>query len=239
MAPFVLTQALIRLGGYDLSGQHNSITLDYAAEILDETSFNSGQTRKNRPGLKTFQASGKVFWDSNTDLALFNRIGAIREVFSVSQPGTAEGDRAFFNRTVSGTYNPIAGEVGALGESDVDLKSANTPLVRGVLAGVGTKVATGTGAANQLGAVGSTQRLYAALHVVGTPSGTLDVVIESDDAVGFPSPTTVLTFSQFTTTIGAEWQEVAGPITDTYFRAKWTIGGGSPSYDLMVVIGIQ
>jgi len=67
---------------------------------------------------------------------------------------------------------------------------------------------------------------------------TLDVTIESDDAEGMASATTRLTFTQATATT-SEWQELAGAVTDDWWRAAWTIGGGSPSFTAVVVVGIR
>ncbi len=67
----------------------------------------------------------------------------------------------------------------------------NGPLVRGTLmALVSAVVASGKRAPFQVGAVVAPKALYAALHVWKLNTGTLDVVIESDNARGFSSPVT-------------------------------------------------
>ncbi len=76
---------------------------------------------------------------------------------------------------------------------------------------------------------------------IGDPTGgspTLDVTIESAALVGFGSPTTRMTFSQMTAR-GAQFASVAGAITDPYWRVKWTLGGSTPGFALVVAIGIQ
>jgi hypothetical protein len=234
-----LTDCKIWLGPYDLSGQHNAINLDYGPELLDETVFGGSGTRRYKPGLKTVKASGNIFWDDVTDAVLYDRIGADREVFAIAPQGNTEGQTFFFTRAVSGTYDPISGEVGQLLKATLDTQPANTPLVRGVLSApkVVGRSATGNSTGFVLGATPSDAKLYAGLFVfdVTTP-GTLDVIVESD-TVGFPSPTTRLTFSQVTATPVAQWQEIAGPITDTYLRTKWTIAGGGV-FTFAVVTGI-
>lgn len=241
MASFTLTDCKIYLGPYDLSGQHNAIALDYNAELLDETVFGTSGTRCWKPGLQTFKSTGGVFYDDTSDLALFSRIGATREVYAVAPVGNAEEDRVFFTQGVNGTYNPASGEVGTLLKSTLDVNNAGIPLVRGIISAPKSSLrsASGNSTGSDQGAVGSTQRLYAGLFVfaVGV-AGTLDVTIESD-TVGFPSPATQLTFPQVTTqpTQGF-WQEIAGPITDTWFRSKWVIAGGG-TYTFAVVLGIR
>jgi hypothetical protein len=83
-------------------------------------------------------------------------------------------------------------------------------------------------------AVGTTARLWAALHVTAGTFTNLVVTIESD-TVGFPSPTTVLTFSTVSA-VGWQFISVAGPITDDYFRAKVAISTGTAT--CAVVMGI-
>ena len=58
------------------------------------------------------------------------------------------------------------------------------------------------------------------------PGSTLDVIVESDDNAGFTTPTTRITFTQVTTTPISYLSSLAGSVTDTYWRMKWTISGG-------------
>jgi hypothetical protein len=241
MSTQVLTNCRLHLGGYELSGISNSIGIDYGAEMKDDTVFGTAGTRSNKPGLKTVKINGHGFWDADYDEALYNRIGAAREVASLTPEGQTVGDRAFFTRGVNGAYNPLTGEIGELVGFDIDLAAANTLLVRGQVGALGTKTVTGTGSGIQLGAVLAAQKIYAALHVKNTIAGTtptLNVIVESDDNSGFTTPTTRLTFTQVTTVIGAQWQELAGAITDDWWRVKWTLGGTTPSYPLFVSFGI-
>ncbi len=68
---------------------------------------------------------------------------------------------------------------------------------------------------------------------------TLDVTIESDDGVGMGSPTTRINFAQ-ATAIGAQWATpVAGAIADDWWRVAYTLGGASPSFTFICIIGIQ
>jgi hypothetical protein len=67
---------------------------------------------------------------------------------------------------------------------------------------------------------------------------TLDLKIQSDDAQAMSSPIDRITFDQMTT-VGAQWKELAGPITDTWWRVNYTLGGIDPSFVIAVVIGIK
>jgi hypothetical protein len=191
--------------------------------------------------MKTFSFTGGGFWDGVMDKPLYDRIGAVREVMSFAELGNTVGDRVFSVRAVNGKYNPLSGEVGALLPFEMDAMSANSPLVRGVLLATGSKVATGQGTAVQLTpAVALGQRLYSALHVTAIGPTSIIVIVESDDNAGFTTPTTRLTHTTFTGggTVGADWQELAGPVaTDTYWRSKWTMVGAGP-FTIFHTLGI-
>jgi len=235
----ILTDCKIYLGGYNLSGFHNSMALEYGAEMLDDTVFGNAGTRSNKPGMKTFSFTGGGFWDSTMDAPLFARIGAVREVMSFAEDGDTVGDRAYTVRAVNGKYNPLSGEVGALLPFEMDAMSANSPLVRGVVLATGSKATTGNGASVNVGLVGAGQRAYSALHVTAIAATSIIVTVESDDATGFPSPTTRMTHTTFlgAGAVGADWQELAGPIaSDNWWRSKWTIVGGP--FTIFHVFGI-
>jgi len=243
MAGSVMLNCKVLLGGLDLSGQHSSLQLEYGAEMLDVTVFQPGvgtATRLNKPGLKTFSFNGDIFWDDVTDLALFNRIAAVREVMSFAPVGETEGDRTFFTQGVNATYNPASGEVGQLLKANMVGQNSNQALVRGQLMKRGNVATTSNSTGIQMGAVAAGQRIYSALHVLapltsGVPS--IVAIIESDDTAGFTTPTTRLTHATFTED-GADWKEAAGPITDTYWRAKWTISGAQ-TFTIFHSFGIQ
>jgi hypothetical protein len=117
--------------------------------------------------------------------------------------------------------------------------SISTPAT-GDFAG-GSNDAIGTGFVIA-GGVPSGKRLWGGLHATalfGT-SPTLDVIIQSA-ATGdstFASPTTRLTFTQMTA-IGAQLISAAGPITDTRFRLKATLGGSvNPRFTIFGWIAI-
>lgn len=258
MSIYVLLNSRIYLGGYDLSGQMNSVTLQYNAEMLDDTTFTTGDTRTSAAGLKSAEITGSIFWEPalpvstvitvKQDEFIFNRIGAVREVLSICPKIPVVGERVYSVKSVHATYNPLRGEVGQLISSEFNARSSDCPLLPGVIAGAGHKTATGSGTALNLGAVGITQKVYSAIHVFGvtdTVVPTIDVTIESDSADTFLTPTVQLTHTQIGKGIGAGWQEKAGKdvdpvngITDTWWRAVWTIAGVGAEYDILVALAI-
>jgi len=239
MATLTITDAKIIVGGYNLSGFHSSCEMTYEVEILDDTTFGTSGTRSAKPGLKTFSFTGNMFWDTSVDEMLFNRIGAVPEVMSIAPVGNAEGDRSYCLKGVGATYSPASGEVGALMRTNLDCRASGTPLVRGQLMTTGAKGTTGNASGGLITAVSATQRMYSALHVTAVSGGTPSFtgIVESDDTGSFTTPTTRLTHDAMTA-IGANWKEAAGPVTDTYWRAKWTITGTTPSFTVYWTFGI-
>ena len=118
--------------------------------------------------------------------------------------------------------------------------SADGPIVFGQVLAHGQKTSSGnTTVAPELGEVADGQTLFAVLHVPAADVGTIDVIIESDDLVGFAAPTTRLTFDQVTTTDTYQFLSLKpdGGITDTFWRASWT-SAASPDHTISVSCGI-
>ena len=171
---------------------------------------------------------------------LFSRLGLKGEVLSISPQAGAEGEIGYSFQTALSEYSPGA-PVGEILAFSVSGEASSGPLVRGTILHNATRTANGQGSAFQVGAVGASQKLYAALHVVAASgtTPTLDVIVQSDDAMGMASPTNRITFAQ-ASAIGAQWATpVAGAITDDWWRVDYTIGGGGPSFTFVCIIGIQ
>jgi hypothetical protein len=113
------------------------------------------------------------------------------------------------------------------------------------------RTASASGSVLLMDAATAGQYLYGVLHVISAATAvgdTLNVIIESDDAVGFGgSPTTQITFSEVLGNVvgGRTYQwatpVAAGAITDTYWRASWTIvdaGADDASFTFAVFMGI-
>jgi hypothetical protein len=251
MAVLAVTDAKIYIGGYNFSGYANEIGLSVVPDLLNSTTFGTG-TKKNTPGLNDMSGQIKGFLDYadidvlvpgvSLDSITFGRIGASAAVFSCAPEGNAEGDVAYGMPAVTGKITPLGGSVGQLLPWEFDVKANGVRLFRGFVAAVGSKTANGnTTVGFNLGAVGALQRLYANLHVVSAAgtTPTLNVIVESDDNSGFTTPTTRLTFAQVTTTVSAEHKSLLGPITDNWYRMKWTLTGAGATYYVFGVIAIH
>lgn len=229
------------MGGFNLSGDLNQLALNYGADMLDVTTF--ADTAKRRiAGLFDVSADLQGFYQAGTnpdlvDKILWDKLALQDEIITICPTTGAAGEVAYFTKVIEATYTP-GGSVGEAFPFSVEAQGSER-LIRGIVAETGAKTATGNGTARNLGAVASGKKLYAAMHVlaVSGTTPTLDVTIESDDASDFLSPVTRITFAQ-TTAIGAQWKEVAGAITDIWYRPVLTIGGTTPSFTVVILLAI-
>lgn len=242
MAESVATKRKLWFGKYDLSGDMNAMRLAVGAERQDNTVFGK-TTRQGLGGLKTVLMQHEGLWQAGTDLmdpVLSTNLAVADIAVSIGVETGADGEIGYLFRVMEGEYTPIGGgQVGEMHRFSVSGEgSGGDPAVRGTVMHNATRTATGTGTVRQLGAVSATQKLYANLHVITASAGdTLDMTVDSDDAVGFPSGTTQITFAQ-ATAITSEYKTKAGAITDDFWRVGYTIGGASPSFEFIVVVGI-
>ena len=239
MAIHVLKDQKLWFGGYDVTGKANALGLDCGAEAVDDTVFGD-TTRSRTGGLKTVAAQVEGFFDAAAlGSVLYDNIGVKDVPMSFGAQGGAENDVAYTFLANLGQLQ-LGDEIGGMFDFSVGAEGSGD-LIRATLMHNAARTATANGTARQLGAVSATEKLYAALHVVAASgtTPTLDVTVESDDASGFASPTTRITFAQ-KTAIGSEWATpVAGSITDDWWRITWTITGTGPSFTFAVVVGIQ
>lgn len=241
MAINVLTSPKIWLAEYDLSGDLSGTALTLSSELLDNTTFGD-TTRSRAGGLKSVALSHEGLWNGGDDAiddVLFGKIGVRNALASSAPEGGAVGNVAYFFRAIHGEYSPGA-TVGAMLRFSVSAEGSDgIGLVRGQLLENNTLTSTGAGTGIQLGAASAGQSVYAAMHVLSSGTGTLDMVVESDADNTFGSATTRFTFTQASAAT-SEWATpVAGAVTDTWYRVSYTIAGASPSFEAVVVVGIK
>lgn len=237
MAITVMKNCKIYAGGNDLSGHSNQAAMSYGAAMLDKTAFGD-TTKKNVAGLLSVGLSASGHWNDTIDGDLFDSVGLDGQIFTIAPETGADGELAFSFEGVKGQYQP-GGSVGDLLPFTINASGAGD-IIRGTIMGTGAKTSTGTGTARELGEVLATQKVYASIHVIAA-SGTLptlDLIIQSDDAAGMASPINRITFDQMTG-VGAQFDSLAGAITDDFWRISYTIGGTNPSFTIVVVIGIK
>lgn len=192
--------------------------------------------------------SGQVSMDLMSDAAangLDDRLWGYAGTSGVTQSfsiGSAAGSVAYTMQSQWSSYTPWTGAPGDLATGSLQCVSSGV-IARGVLlAGDGTAVtSSSTSTPFQVGALSASQRMYVGLHVtaVSGTSPTLAVVLQSDNGVGFASPTNRATLTTETNlTAGYQSTSVAGAVTDDWWRVSYTLGGTTPSFAFAVVVGI-
>jgi hypothetical protein len=244
VAKFVLTDARLFTGGADLATSTNKIEVSADFDDLDVTNFASQGWKEVIAGLASTSVNADGFWEAGdptkVDDAAWLSLGGIGPWTVCPSGGGAAGSLAYFTNAMNGSYN-LGGDVGKVAPWSAKVKGT-WPLVRGQIAHpAGTaRTATGTGTGVNLGAIPAGKQLYTALHVLsvaGTATPTITVAVESDTTSGFALPTTRTTFAA-ATAVGGQILRTAGPITDTWFRPKWTISGTAPSFLFVVAFGV-
>lgn len=241
----LLTNPRVFVGGYDLTTDTSSLTLGATAEEKDVTAFGNAGYRTRVAGLREVTADLTGFLDYGTgepDPLLFNNINVEDEVFTTLPAGNAVGDRGYTTTSIQGTFQTL-GDVGEVAGYSASLRGRGQPLVQGsVLHPYDTaRTTTVIGTAVNLGIVTTGKKVYAALHVleVSGTTPTMQVILQSDDAQAFTTPTARITFAT-ASAIGAQFRSLDGPITgDNWWRITATFTGTTPSFRFLVVAGVQ
>lgn len=242
--PLVLIDARIYFASLDATGFANKIDMNITLDDLDSTTFRNNRGKARVAGLEDLQAAATMLWQagdaSMPDDVLWNQLGAASQPLTVAPTLGSVGSIAYITKTMSSQYK-ISGDVAKLLTTEANWLG-NQPTARGqVLHPQGTiRTTTGTGTAVQLGAVTAAQRMWANLHVfsvAGTATPTLTVKIQSSVDNTFAAPTDRITFTA-ATGFTSQPASVLGAVTDTWWRAVWTISGSTPSFLFAVAAGI-
>lgn len=243
LTPQVLTDCRIYLETADLTGFSNKIDMASTVQDEDKTTFGSGGWHERVGGLFDSSCALDGLWDAGDftkpDDTLWAQLASNQVALTVCPTSGAAGVLAYLTRGAVLDYKP-AGTLGKLLAWSATVKG-NWPLVRGqIMHPQGTaRTATGTGTGLQVGAVLATQRMYANLHVLSVAGTTPSITVTLQSSVDntFSSPTTRITFLA-DTVLDGQALSVLGPITDTWWRAAWTISGTTPSFLFAVSAGI-
>lgn len=245
MSKLVLTNVRLFANTADLTSVNNKAELKASVEAKDVTTFGSGGWKEVLGGLGSAAIDAEGFWEaldaSKVDDSAWANLGGVGP-WTIAPSGAAVGAPAYLTKALESQYQ-LLGAVGDVAPWKASAASA-WPIANGFVGNApGTALTvTGVGTALQIvGGVPAGKQLYANLHVLsvaGTGSPTITARIESDNAVGFPSPVTVATFTA-ATAIGGQSLRAAGPLTDDWYRAAWTISGAGPSFLALVSFGVK
>jgi hypothetical protein len=131
MASLAFTDCHVSLNSKDLSPFVKSVTINYAAEMLDETAMGD-TTRINLGGLKNWSIDVEFIQDFGStpapDVDLFSLVGTtfacvIRPVKSSAKSAT---NPEYTGTGILESYNPIGNGVGELAMAPITIQSAGT-----------------------------------------------------------------------------------------------------------------
>jgi hypothetical protein len=238
MALEVFTDAVVLFGQWNLSGDSNDVKVERKVDMKESTRWGATEHRF-QAGLMELEASGKgmlQFDDSATPKAVdyfYTTVGT-EKVMTIAA-SRADGATAYLGNMIS-EDRPADFKVGEFGMFDFKFKCAGQH-TRGIMGmPLTSRTATGNGTIYQLGALTSVQKMLAALHVTEFVGTSLDVIVYSNDTNNTTTPTARITFTQ-ATGMTAEFKEVAGAITDTYWYVGWTFVG--TSFKAAVSLGVR
>ncbi len=243
MAHEVLHDSKIYLAHYDLSGDLAAISEELTQETPEHTNFSSGSFRSFLPGLRHFKFSVEGYRDYaalGQDEVVESKFAVADVPLLISPDGGAAGDTARFGPVVLASYEQT-GDLGETAAFTLTGELSSYQWVRGLVVSDAATSRTGTfnGAAYQIGAVTSTQKLYAAIHVTAaTAMVSTTIKIQSDDNSGMTTPTDRITFTSVSGKTSQFATPVVGPITDDYWRVIVSAFSGT-SFSAVIAVGIQ
>lgn len=239
----ILRDARILVGPFDLSADHSEVTLSIGMADLDGTHFGH-RAEAVVAGLGQIELTGTGFvrpGPDGPDRALRGQLGAA-DIPVTIMSGDPGAEDAAVETFLAQTFQYRSGaQVGQLYAFSYTAKGQGHLPAVGKQITIAQPITTdGTSAAYQF-VVAAGRRLVVTLHVLrvsGSANPALTMVLESDSAAGFPSPTPAATFADVTAPGG--WLViVAGPVSDDNWRMKWTVKGNTPSFDAVLAIGLE
>ena len=231
---------------FDFSGEMNQVEIDIQNNPAPVTAF--ADTHETFvEGKRTFAVDFTGFWNTasnNFDGEMFTDLTTTGRALGIYPDEMTDGKFGWEGTSIPGPQERSA-QIGGAILMSVNWKG-DTGLIETTVLNRDTALSsTENGTAYQAGAVSATQKVFARVRLLAAPGGSgsndLDITIESDNASGFSSATTRLTFTTLNQGSSAthEDQETNGAITDDWWRAVMTIsGGGSRTFNILVTLGI-
>lgn len=130
MGKFVLTDAYVSIDGNDMSDHVASVTVNYSAEMQDDTAMGDG-THKRIGGLKDWSVDIEFHQDfasSNVDAILFPLVGSTFTIIvrPVKTGGVGSTNPNYTGTAILESYKPLGGSVGDLAKASVTIPGSGT-----------------------------------------------------------------------------------------------------------------
>jgi len=138
MATFVLTDATVSINSVDLSDRVQSVSIDYSAEMQDDTTMGAG-TRTMIPGLLNYTIEVQMVQDfasAEVDDTLFSLVGAVAFPIAIRPTSAAISatNPEFQGNVIIESYPPLGNTVGEIATTTVMFRpsGASPTLLRDV-----------------------------------------------------------------------------------------------------------
>lgn len=237
--PVFLSNMAIWLGGYDHSAEENACNFTVGNSEEGDATFGDVLQAKY-PGLLQPAVGLAGRWSagaSSPDAVYWPRVSGDVSLWPLTMcppnapaatPG-ADGNLAYSVIGAQFAYEAMVSEHGKLlGFKLKTLPRTTGTVNRGtVMLPKASVSATTTGTARQLGALSAAQRMIVVLQAFAINGGSWVLTVESDNDVGFASPTTRSTLTAVTSAPNRLVAEIAGPVTDDWWRVVLTKTGGT------------
>ena len=129
MGTIVLTDALLTIGGTDLSDHVQQITIDYGADPVEDTNM-ADDTHIFKGGLKSWSMDivfSQDFAAGEVDATLFSAIGTtVAMVGKTTSGSTSSTNPAYTGTGLLQDYSPLGNSVGELAQAPLHVASAGT-----------------------------------------------------------------------------------------------------------------
>lgn len=228
MAFYVNTTMAIAVNELQAAGYANAVELTASAETKEVTTFASNGYKQYIVGLATWMANISGYQDqtgpSPSTLFTPSTLGAT-DTLTLSVPGTTVADPAFFGSSID-TQQTDTAQVGEAAAWSGGWAGTGRLIKGQLLHPSAARTATGNGTTTTFTTPTATQSLWASFHVHSVSgTGTITFTVQTDDAVGFGTPTTRITSTAFAA-VGAEIKSLAGALAgETHIRVVYTIAG--------------
>jgi hypothetical protein len=254
MAVEVVKNMRIYIDGYQVGCDANRVETQVRAEALDKTNFCSSG-RKRTPGLLDWNVSISGFHNSSEGLVgssmgrsgpvAYRTISLSSAVVSIVYGTSARGNRAYFGKAGGAEYN-LGGNIGELYGFTLAM-SGNDRIVRGKLleAGAFTTESKVGGVPTTFQDIGvsstKTGQLYAALHMLSSTGGTLNISVRMSSETNMGAATTMIKWTAMSAT-GGRGHFATTKITSTkkrYVKVYGTTGSrGGVSLTGALLVGV-
>jgi len=228
MAKISAKNAVILIGGYNLSTYATTYEAQEGVDVVEVTGFGDG-SHNFIPGQRTAQITANMLWDitSNTTVDVLKTLTAGRHITIVPE-GYTLGTPSLSLPYMQANFNPAGDPGSAVGIGTIQFSSYgdNAGVEAGYMLAHGTITDTTSGSSIDLGAGYSSAACSATLHIwTACASDPYAVIVE--DSANDSDWDTLVTLTLDGSAVGSERVAVAAGTVNRYLRYTATRTGAA------------